>query len=319
MDIAHFGDLEMVSRILESTRERYGFGDISARHGIFFAAFGQNYLDEVIENLAASPGVKELEENPECRLFVITSEGAVHSACPPSVQTIRVGSISDWPDSERLSNRFYKWGLPLLFPNIGASIYLDADIVVVAGAAKLVGLFEATEREGFIVNRHPRRRSWKEEYSHILFRARQADTAKLRKHFDHLEQIGVPLDMPVCQNKMLARKHGSTFDRLSLLTLGQIHRFSERDQLGFMAARHAFGSEPSIKEEGVYLYKDCGRIDERTLCFASIPFKRGTYRKSWNVERAIGAIFRLYDRLSYEAFRLFRLGRIHERYGSRSR
>jgi hypothetical protein len=132
-------------------------------------------------------------------------------------------------------SKFYKIAVPLLFPSVDASVYLDGDITVGGEASRLDDVF-AHSRFGFVVTAHPHG-TWLHEPMSDEQRAEYAGR-------------GVDPLLPLTMNGVIVRAHAD--EGCLDLTRAWLHeygRFPHRDQPALVAAVHQTGRCPLIANE----------------------------------------------------------------------
>jgi hypothetical protein len=242
-----------IKSTIESVRKAYNLNQYKANHAIVQAPFGQRHFDEGIKRLTDSKAVTELAKQETVLVLTITSKETKIGNLPNWIQCIQVYKVPDWSEHPVFQNRFFKWAIPFLFPNIKTSIYLDSDLIISNKAEKLRGLFELIEEHTYLSTRHVIREGWKAEYEAIL-NWKCLDYKKLKEQHDFFIKEGLPEEGIVFENNFIGRMHNSQLNKLNEEVLNQLNNFSERDQLGFAYACFKHKVEPFALEEGKLLY-----------------------------------------------------------------
>ena len=259
--------LSTIPSTLASVSQRYHLEQYRADRALIIAPFGQRHFDEGIERLTESTSVVELAKQNELLVVVITSTTSRIGTLPEWITCIQVDPVPDWPSSGVYQNRFFKWAIPLLFPNISCSIYLDSDLIITAYAPKLLEVFRIAEKYKFFVTDHVIRKGWLDEYKAIV-ECKERDRKTLERQKKWYLTQRLPKKGDVFENNFLARVHGSEFDELNLKVLEQLAQFSERDQLALVYAVFQTQLKPFTAPEGKYLYAcHVGSVDLGSIAF----------------------------------------------------
>lgn len=275
--IVKMEDFQNLECLLEEVRGKYKLDQFRVPRALIFAPFGQGYFDDALHHLDLSRAVSFLAKKKLIKVILVTSLLTDVSRCPSWAKIIKIDEIPHWPNHDRYQSRFIKWGIPFLFPGIGASIYLDANLLITNSSERIINLFADTEQSQFLLTAHTARKGWSDEYKAIL-EGRFMDGRRLNEQISFFEQIGLPQDLPVSQTNFLGRVHKSKSTILNLYVLSQLLQYSERDQLAFIYAMFKTGLSPKLSPEGSYLFRDSKELNIDTICFIPRVFQ-ATYAK----------------------------------------
>ncbi|MFA6636139.1 MAG: hypothetical protein WCV56_03355 [Candidatus Omnitrophota bacterium] len=271
--------IERIKKNIEFFRKKYSLNGYVAERAIITAPFGERHFHEVILRLKKSTAVSELARKDMMLVLVITDEKSNLNNIPDWIKVIQVDPVPDWPGHPAYQNRFFKWALNFLFPNIKESIYCDADLYIVGDEKMLLNIFKTAGRMGFLSTRHTFG-GWPGEYERIMRFRRFLDFNKIQKQAAYFLQENIPVDIQVSQNNFIARRHNSDIEPLIMDVLCQIFNYSERDQLALVHALYRQGSPLIYAQSDFLLTEFTPRINPHTVCFvdSSDPSTR-RYRK----------------------------------------
>lgn len=260
--------LDKIKNTIVDLRTLCALDDFKADKALVAAPFGQKYFDQTIKNLTASRAVRALAIRDKLPVLIITSVKTNVSACPKIFKVIRLEPIKDWPAQDTYQSRFIKWAIPLMFNNIGLSIYLDSNVKITSRIKKIYNLFNIIEKHKFVTTSHSTRKGWEDEYNAIKKQKRCLNIENIEMQKAFFQKIGISKSIPVSQTKYLGRNHDGTFDMLSLEVLQQIRLYSERDQLALVYAIHRTGILPLNLPEGeILLTLWSSYFNPNSLCF----------------------------------------------------
>jgi hypothetical protein len=262
---------ECINRI----KEKHKTASLVAERAIVMAPFGDRPLREAIQNLGQSKAIQDLIRSNNASVLIITSKPKSRISTPPEIGILQIDHGYSWPKGDQNANRFFKWALPFLFPNIRLSLYLDSDLVITHRPDKLLALFERIEKEDFVVTDHLMRRGWRDEFNAVLYGKKSARGGKnytnkqnILKQMKLFSANRIPALCPVFINSFIGRKHGSPHDDLSQAVLEYLLRFGERDQLALIHSCWETGLRPLSLPEGEILYTNhVLGLNPETLCF----------------------------------------------------
>jgi len=264
-----------IESVLKIVRNQYDLEKCKADDAIIQAPFGQKHFDEGMQRLTDSKAVSKLAQEGVLMVLIITSVETNVGHVPEWIQCIQVDKVPDWPAHPTYQNRFFKWAIPFLFPNIKTSLYLDSDLVISHKPDKLRRVFELTQEHGFLVTRHIIRKGWLDEYNAIL-NWEYLDREKLKKQRELFIKDGCPKNGPVYENNFIGRMHNSSLNNLCEEVLNQLNNFSERDQLGLVYACFKHQIKPFALDEGELLYAGFAK---------SIKYEKVAFVEPWALSK----------------------------------
>jgi len=295
-------EINQIRKIITYIREKYCLDKYKAREAIIIAPFGQEYFEKSVKNLIGSKAVRKLSKKENFSVIIVTSRNTDISDCPNEFKVIQMDSPPGWPANNSYLNRLIKWGMPLLFKNIGSSIYIDSNVIITNHARKIKKLFKIIKKRKFVNTIHSSRKNWEDEYDAIVQNKRCGNLETIEKQKDFLQTVNGTENIPICQNKFLGRIHSDEFALLNLEVLAQVFNFSERDQLGLVYAAHKTGKQPFTLEEGEILFTVFSQhVNINTVCFV---------QSKERYLRLIGRPFYKYKNLPLLGF----LNKIRDRY-----
>lgn len=258
-----------IEKILKSVQEKYRLDRYKAKRAIISAPFGQKYFDEGIKKLSSSKALAELTTEGSIIIIVFTSKKTSINELPKWIHCIQVEDILNWPTHPIYQNRFFKWAIPFLFPNIKTSLYLDSDLFITQKKDKIIRIFEEIEKNEFLVTKHNLRSGWQDEYNAIT-KHKYLNFEKLNEQREFFIKEKMAQNFKVFQNKIISRVHDSELSILSSEVLNQLLKFSERDQLALSYACYKHQKFPFASNEGEFLvpFKNNCQINFKNIAFA---------------------------------------------------
>jgi hypothetical protein len=259
--------LELIESLISHVRDRLDRSRIHAERALISAPFGAMHLSSCLDRWSRSDAVMRLSRAGEVQPVIITRHPEWARNAPAEILVLEAPDLPGWPDNDSHRSRFFKWGAPELFPELRASVWADADLIVTQRTEKLLAAFDLSERYGFVVTGHEIRSGWEDEFEGILaWRYRDRESVIAQRKF--CRASGLPEDLPVRQTNVLLRRHDAAFRPLHREVLAQLLRFSERDQPALVFAAHSTGLSPHALPDGEILYTGfSGHVRPRSIAF----------------------------------------------------
>ncbi|MDP3920790.1 MAG: glycosyltransferase [Candidatus Omnitrophota bacterium] len=259
--------LSGIQKTIEEMRYSYALHHARSRRALILAPYGQEYFDDGLKHLTASRAVRALVAQGKLDVLIFTSKRTKISRIPEGYQVLAISDVPRWPPAPALQNRFIKWAIPLLFPNIGSSIYLDTDLRITHSSERLSQIFATIEDKKFILSLHPRS-GWQTEYEKIVRKGAHDNRELLEQQRRLFLALGIPEQIAFYQCNFIGRRHDALENNpFYLNVLQQLNCYSGRDQLAVAYALFVTDIKPYSLPVGEDLFAYAPKLQNNMPCF----------------------------------------------------